>query len=388
MAQNFTFGFENLQYSYDNQISALIEYNNPIMHNSITLSENTRLLLNGKETFSAVKNALKHAESFINLEYFSFHDDDTGRTIAHILSQKASHGVKVRMLTDAAGSWRLSRKFIRKLRESGIDFRKFTPFTFHRDHRKIITVDGVTGFLGGFNIGDVYLRQWRDTHIMINGESVNLLDGIFAGMWEKSGGHCAYCQPKTEHSSSEYGEPMRIVAGGTGKDFRAVADEYIRVISSSSKRVWITTPYFAPDRKFLDALYRAARRGVDVRIIIPSWSNHVIVSWASQSYIDGLIANGVRVFTYEGRFIHAKTMIADSHVASVGTANLDALSFGINYEVQAFVYSTRLVKELEGVFAEDLRNCTEETKSSREKRKRPAMMRLKEFAGRLLSPIL
>ncbi|MBQ3455163.1 MAG: hypothetical protein IJG36_01880 [Synergistaceae bacterium] len=104
--------------------------------------------------------------------------------------------------------------------------------------------------------------------------------------------------------------------------------------------------------------------------------------------MDGLIANGVRVFTYEGGFIHAKTMIADSHVASVGTANLDALSFGINYEVQAFVYSTRLVKELEGVFNEDLRQCTEETKSSREKRKRPAMMRLKELAGRLLSPIL
>ena len=356
------------------------------MHNSITLSENTRLLLNGRATFSAVKNALKHAESCINLEYFSFHDDDTGRAIARILSQKASHGVKVRMLTDAAGSWRLTRKFIRSLRESGIEFRRFTPFTLHRDHRKIITVDGVTGFLGGFNMGDVYLRQWRDTHIMIQGEAVNILDGIFAGMWAKSGGE--FSPVSNSLNSSEDGLPLRIIAGGTGEDYRAIADEFVRVISRSAKKVWITTPYFAPDRKFLDALYHAARRGVDVRIIIPSWSNHVIVSWASQSYIDGLIANGVRVFTYEGGFIHAKTMIADSHVASVGTANLDALSFGINYEVQAFVYSTRLVRELEGVFAEDLRQCTEETKSLREKRKRPAMMRLKEFAGRLLSPIL
>ena len=355
---------------------------------NITFTSSIRLLLDGRETLSAMKDSLTRAENFINLEYFSFHDDETGRAVTRILSQKASEGVKVRMLTDAAGSWRLSRKFIRELKDSGIEFRRFNPFTFHRDHRKIITVDGVTGFLGGFNIGDVYLRQWRDTHIMIRGGAVNALDDIFAEMWRKSGGNyedstCAQTWPDICGAI-----PLRIVASGTGKDYRAIADEYIRVISSSSKRVWITTPYFAPDKKFLDALYHASSRGIDVRIIIPSWSNHAVVSWASKSYIDALIAKGIRVFTYEGGFIHAKTMIADSHVASVGTANLDALSFGINYEVQAFVYSTRLVKELEGVFIEDLRKCTEETKSSREKRKRPAMMRLKEFAGRLLSPIL
>lgn len=364
-----------------------MSYNYPIMHNSITLTETARLLLDGHETFSALKDALTHAQHCVNLEYFSFHDDDTGRAITRILSERASHGVKVRMLTDAAGSWRLTRKFIRGLKDSGIEFRRFTPFTFHRDHRKIITVDGISGFLGGFNIGDVYLRQWRDTHIMIRGEAVRVLDEIFAGMWEKSGGDCGgnFAESWPEMNG---GMPLRIVAGGTGKDFRAIADEYIRVISRSSKRVWITTPYFAPDRKFLEAVYNAAARGVDVRIIIPSWSNHVIVSWASQSYIDALIAHGVRVFTYKDGFIHAKTMIADSHVASVGTANLDALSFEINYEVQAFLYSTRLVKELEGVFIEDLRNCEEETEFTRGKIKRPAMMRLKEFAGRLLSPIL
>jgi len=221
---------------------------------------------------------------------------------------------------------------------------------------------------------------------MINGEAVNTLDGIFAEMWRKSGGN--FSDSPRVFEPSEDDVPLRIIAGGTGKDFRAIADEFIRIISRSSKRLWITTPYFAPDKKFLDALYHASSRGVDVRVIIPSWSNHAVVSWASQSYIDALIENGVRVFTYEGRFIHAKTLIADSHVASVGTANLDALSFGINYEVQAFVYSVRLVKELERVFLDDLKSCTEETKSTREKRKRPAMMRLKEFAGRLLSPIL
>ncbi|MBQ2617060.1 MAG: cardiolipin synthase [Synergistaceae bacterium] len=350
----------------------------------ITLSKHTRLLLNGSETLSAMKDALTRAQYFINLEYFSFHDDETGRTIAGILSQRARDGVKVRMITDAAGSWRLGGKFIRSLKDSGIEFQTFSPFTFHRDHRKIITVDGITGFLGGFNIGDVYLRQWRDTHLMIQGEAVHELDGIFAEMWEKAGGH--YVVSKATRESPNDGVPVRIIASGTGKDYRTIADEYIRIISASRKRVWITTPYFAPDRNFRKALFSAAERGVDVRIIIPSSSNHPLVSWASQSYIDGLIAGGVRMFVYRERFIHAKTMIADDHVASVGTANLDALSFGINYEVQAFVYSTRLVEELEKVFTDDLKNCTEENIS--ERRKRPAIARLKELAGRLLSPIL
>ncbi|MBQ7193740.1 MAG: cardiolipin synthase [Synergistaceae bacterium] len=352
------------------------------MHNVTTFENNAKLLLNGRETLSAMKDALTRAGNFINLEYFSFHDDETGRVIANILSERAREGVKVRMITDAAGSWRLSRKFIRGLRESGIEFRRFSPFTFHRDHRKIITVDGSTGFLGGFNIGDVYLRQWRDTHLMIRGSAVHGLDAAFAEMWTKSGGHY-----KADNFAGAFGDvPIKIITSGTGKNFRAVADEYVRVISSSTKRIWITTPYFAPDKIFLDALYSAVKRGVDVRIIIPSSSNHTVVSWASQSYIDELLDGGVRVFVYRERFIHAKTMIVDDDTASVGTANLDALSFGINYEVQAFVYSENLVKELEGVFVEDLSNCTEETKLNR--KKRPAMMRVKEIAGRLLSPIL
>ena len=358
------------------------------MQNKITVHNKVRLLLNGRETLSAMKDALTHAKYCINLEYFSFHNDETGQTIASILSERSMNGVKVRMITDAAGSWRLSRKFIRTLTDSGIEFMRFNPLTFHRDHRKIITVDGVTGFLGGFNIGDVYLRQWRDTHLMLQGEAVNELDDIFANMWTKSGGHCQpeteIVNPKTAESNSDV--PVRITASGTGKDFRAIADEYIRIISSSAKRLWITTPYFAPDRKFLDALLSAVKRGVDVRIIIPSSSNHMLVSWASQSYVDELIAGGVRVFIYRERLIHAKTLIADSHVASVGTANLDALSFGINYEVQAFVYSTRLVKELENVFIEVLGKCTEETEEAR--KNRPFSSKLREKIGRLLSPVL
>lgn len=364
------------------------------MQNNITLNNNIRLLLSGRETFSEVKNALIHAERFINLEYFSFHDDETGNAIKDILTERASKGVTVRMILDSAGSWRLSKKFKRELKDSGINLQMFMPLTLnnlnsriiHRDHRKIITVDGITGFLGGFNIGDVYLKQWRDTHLKINGEAVSELERIFFSMWNRITN--LNVNPKINFSvyNSEHNIPVKIIAGGRGKEFRAVADEYVRIINSAKKRIWITTPYFVPDKAFLEALFMAALRGVDVRIIIPSWSNHPLVSWASQSYIDSLLGKGIKIFVYRDRFIHAKTLIADSHVASVGTANLDALSFEINYEVQAFVFSTRLVRELEDVFIQDLMNCTEETKKNR--KNRPFTSRIKAGIGRLLSSYL
>ena len=371
----------------------------------ITDNNNVRLLLDGHETFSAIKEALRNAQRFINLEYFLISDDNTGNSIRNILAERSRAGVRVRVIFDAAGSWALGRKFVDELRNAGAEIRRFMPLTLrnifagiiHRDHRKLITIDGKTGLLGGFNIGDVYLTQWRDTHLMLQGEAVNVLDGIFAEMWHRTEKHCfaressarecAVCERFGLPDTEKIGDiPVKILASGTGKDFRVIADEYIRVIAGSRNRVWITTPYLVPDRKFLEAVYSAAKRGVDVRIIIPSESNHTLASWASQSYIDALIRNGVRVFVYRDRFIHAKTLVADSQIASVGTANIDALSFGINYEVQAFVYSPEIVKVLEDVFLADLQHCTEETSDNRQAR--PFIQRLKEKTGRLLSPIL
>ena len=357
----------------------------------ITANNNVRLLLDGHETFSVIKEVLSRAQRCINLEYFLISDDATGRRIRDILCERSRAGVTVRVIIDAAGSWRLGRKFIGELVSAGVQVQKFMPLTWrnlgvmiHRDHRKIITVDGTTGLLGGFNIGDVYLKQWRDTHLMIRGEAVKVLDGIFAEMWGKSHRNAEAAAMNPAAEVLPVGDvSVKILASGTGKDFRAIADEYLRVISCAQKRVWITTPYLVPDKIFLETVYSAARRGVDVRIIIPSNSNHVLASWASQSYIDALTAHGVRIFIYRDRFIHAKTLIADSRVASVGTANLDALSFGINYEVQAFVYSSGIVRELEEVFTADLEHCAEVSLMSR--KNRPMLQRVKERTGRLLS---
>lgn len=355
----------------------------------LTAHNKVKILLDGRETLSAIKEALSCAKSNINLEYFLISDDSTGSAVKDILAERSRSGVEVRVIFDALGSWRLGSSFISELECAGVNVRYFMPLSFrninagiiHRDHRKIITTDGRTGLLGGFNIGDIYLRQWRDTHLMIQGEAVNVLDDIFADMWRRAGGG-DYLPVRSE--LSVFGNvPVKIVASGTGENFRAVADEYISVISGAKNRVWITTPYLVPDEPFISALYGASRRGVDVRIIIPSDSNHVLASWASQSYIDDLTRHGIRIFIYRDRFIHAKTLTADSHIASVGTANIDALSFGINYEVQAFVYSKDIVRQLEDVFLADLEHCTEELHVNRHNR--PLIQRLKERTGRLLS---
>ena len=162
----------------------------------LTTNNNIELLFDGDTTLSAIKEALSSAEHNINIEYFLFSDDTTGKSIKDILTERAMNGVKVRVLLDAAGSWGLGREFIDSLKASGVNVKKFMPLTFrnigpgiiHRDHRKIITVDGKIGLLGGFNIGDTYLRQWRDTHIIITGGGVNVLDNIFSGMWRQSSG--------------------------------------------------------------------------------------------------------------------------------------------------------------------------------------------------------
>ena len=371
---------------------------------NVTYDNNVKLLLNGVETFSAIKEALSNAKHRINLEYFIMSDDEIGRSIKEILSERSRAGVKVRVILDAIGSWHLGRKFISELRNSGVNVHVFMPLTLfnlrlsltHRDHRKIITVDGHTGFLGGLNIGDVYLKQWRDTHLRIKGDAVAELDRIFFRMWDSLNLKKNKTSPEELNSkiidisnlnkNNNSDVPVRIAASGPGKEFRIIADEYIKIILNAKKRLWITTPYLVPDEKLLNAFYKAASKNVDVKIIIPFKANHILVSWASQYNIDRLLEHGIRIFVYQDRFIHAKTLIADELAASVGTTNLDMRSLEMNYEVQAFVYSSKLVKELENAFLNDLEHCSEENLNTR--LNRTLIQKIQAKIGRFWSAVL
>ena len=350
-----------------------------------TFGNTVRLLLDGDETFASIEEALASARRSIRMEYFSVASDELGRRIRDLLIGRARAGVEVRFLYDAVGSWRIGREFVEELRAAGVEVRAFMPVAFarfrsglnHRDHRKIVVVDGEVGFLGGLNIGDMYLGRaprmgrWRDTHLRVEGPAVAELNRVFLELWGQCVGGRAACGEHVRHPSRPSGKggvPVQIASSGPGFSFRAVADGYFQMIASARRRVWITTPYLVPGETLSNALSIAARSGVDVRVIIPSKADHTLVFWASQFNVDPLLRNGVRVFSYKGGFVHAKTMVADSEIASVGTTNLDVRSLEINYEVQAFVRSKELAAELETAFLNDLELCEEESLAGRKGR--------------------
>ena len=379
-----------------------------------TRDNSVRLLLDGERTFSAIEEALASARRTIHMEYFSVAHDGLGTRIKNLLIDRARAGVEVRFLYDAVGSWHIGRKYVDELRGAGVQVRAFMPVAFarfrsglnHRDHRKIVVVDGGVGFVGGLNVGDMYLGRdprmgrWRDTHLRLEGPAVRELDRVFLELWGQCvGGKEGKTEcggPEPPFSTPESGEdgkkgtakgvPVQIASSGPGPAFRAIADGYFQMIASARRRVWITTPYLVPGETLSNALSIAARSGVDVRVIIPSKADHTLVFWASQFNVDTLLRNGVRVFSYKGGFVHAKTMVADSEVASVGTANLDVRSLEINYEVQAFMRSKELAAQLESAFLDDQELCEEESLSGR--RNRPLIRKVQAAVGRLWSALL
>jgi cardiolipin synthase len=366
-----------------------------------TARNDVEVLLNGERTFRAIEKALYNATDYIHMEYFSFASDELGTQIKNLLIARSRSGVKVRVLYDAVGSWHVGRGFLKELRDAGVEIHPFMPTAFarfrssvnHRDHRKIVVADGRVGFVGGLNIGDMYMGKdpqmgnWRDTHIQITGEAVAELNRAFLFHW----GQCtSKYMDYRRFSYAPPGEmedtPLTIATSGPGRDFRAIADGYFYMIASAQKRIWITTPYLVPGAVISAALSVAAKSGVDVRIIIPSKADHTLVFWASQFNVDQLLQNGVRIFSYRDGFIHAKTAVMDGSIVSVGTTNLDLRSLEINYEVQAFIRSCDVAEKFERAFLDDLEKCEEETLGKRHAR--PFHQKLQSAVGRLWSSLL
>ncbi|MDR1650637.1 MAG: cardiolipin synthase [Synergistaceae bacterium] len=360
-----------------------------------------RLLFDGAETFGAVKKELARARRSIHMEYYIFDDDRLGREIASILCEKASSGVTVRLATDGFGSWKMGRELIRTMQRAGVKYSTFMPISFpffhsrpnFRNHRKIIVIDGETAFTGGMNIGVEYLGEgplghWRDTHVMLRGEGALALDDIFASDWKISAGEPFLSgEPRApgrgaELSGSAPAVPLQIVPSG-GSAWRSIRQMYFMMITSAQKRIWITTPYLIPGEVLAEALRTAAFSGCDVRILIPEKSDHFLSHWAGFSNVEDLLRSGVRIWLYRKGFVHAKTLIMDDAIASVGTANLDSRSLDINLEVQAFIYDGKICRELSERFTDDMRDSAECRLADWEKR--PLRSKILESVGRLWS---
>ena len=360
------------------------------------------ILFDGDETFSAIKKELSAALRCIHIEYFIFKDDKIGCEIADILCERAEQGVRVRMIVDGVGTRRLGRSMLKNFKRAGVELKVFMPVSFpvfrsginFRNHRKIITVDGRVAFTGGLNVGDEYmsmgpLGNWRDTHAMFTGDTVSALNAIFLKDWEICSGE--KLSPDSEEFAYKQREegaplpflPVQIVESGSDSPWHAIQQMYFMMITEARERIWITTPYLVPDEAIFCALQTAALSGVDVRILIPAKRDHFLVHWAGRSNIEELLRSGVRVWRYGKGFIHAKTMVMDNTIASVGTANLDNRSLEINFEVQAFIYDRDVNDELCRAFLEDIKDAEECLLHEWEKR--PITVRGLESLGRLWS---
>lgn len=366
----------------------------------LTVNNRLKVLNNGAATFEEIKAALRGARSFIHLEYYIIEDDPLGREIADILIGKALEGVEVRLIYDDVGSWGLSRRYIRSLRKAGVQVRCFMQVVFpwltskvnYRNHRKILIVDGTVAFTGGINIAQRYITGtkygiWRDTHLKLEGESVNMLQIVFMVDWyfvskQMLTDHAKYLPPtdvRQEHL-------VQIATSGPDSDWASIMQAFFSAITHAQHHIYIASPYFMPNEAILTAIKVASLSGIDVRIMIPSRSDSKIVYWASRSYIGELIDADVKVYLYRKGFNHSKLIMIDGQFSSLGTANMDIRSFEDNFEVSAIIYDREITAELEAEFLEDLRQCRLVTREYWETR--PLLHNIYEAFSRLFSPLL
>ena len=339
----------------------------------VTFDNEVMIFTEGESKFAQMLKDLENAKHYIHLEYFIIRQSEIADKMRDVLIKKAQAGVKVRILYDDLGSWKLylNPKYLEEMRQAGCEVVSFVQEKFpaiffslnYRDHRKICVIDGEIGYVGGINIGDEYVHKsrkfgfWRDTHLRIRGSAVYMLQVIFALGWylrtEEMLIESKYFPP-LEHKGSGI---MQIAASGADTPAATIYQAYFYAIAQARESIYIETPYFIPDEAILTALKSAAMAGVDVRIIFPEKSDHYFVHIASLSYLEELLKFGAKVHFYEKGFIHSKMVLVDKEIVSVGTANMDIRSFMLNSEINAFIYDAETVDQLYQTFYEDIQEC-------------------------------
>ncbi|CAM3983978.1 cardiolipin synthase [Paenibacillus alkaliterrae] len=366
----------------------------------ITSRNKTTVLTNGQSTFDSILEQLEKARHHIHMDYYTIRDDHIGRRFLKVLVRKAKEGAQVRVLYDGIGSLHISDSYICELRAAGVETCCFLSprIAFYdrklnyRNHRKIVVVDGIVGFVGGINIGDEYLGKeprlgfWRDTHMRLEGDSVYFLQELFLKDWafaakEKLDEHMYMPKHRCEGA-----ERVQMVSSKPGHNDQTIKEIMFAAMTAAKSRIYLTTPYFIPDPSLLMVLRTAALSGVDVKLIIPGIADSKLVLLASLSYIQDMLDAGVRVYRYEKGFVHAKVMIVDQMLATVGTANVDMRSLYSNFEINAVLFDEGTIKRLENDFIEDLHHCRE--LDLQQFKDRPWRQKAAESILHMLSPLL
>ncbi len=354
------------------------------------------LHVDGAATFDAMFAAIARAERYVLVQFFIIHDDALGRRLRDALLERAAAGVKVCLLYDSIGSHALPDAYVDTLRNGGVEVHRFATRRWRnrfqlnfRNHRKVVVVDGVRGFVGGLNAGDEYLGEkpplapWRDTHMEIEGPAVADLQRVFAEDWYWVTGQRPPSSPPPERCGRA---ATMIVATGPADRQESCSLFFVQAIHAARKRLWITTPYFVPDQAVFGALRLAVFRGVDVRILIPDRPDHRTVFMASTLYAHEATLAGIRMFRFREGFLHQKVMLIDDDTAVVGSMNLDNRSFRLNFEISALNVDEAFAASVEAMLENDFANGDEVNPN--DYRRLSYFRRVALHVARLFDPIL
>src|SRR2546427_3014112 len=355
----------------------------------VQVGENVlKLYAYGRDLYDAMLEAIDAAQESIYLETYIWKDDAVGLEFQEHLAQKAEEGVAVYVIFDSFGNLVVPRTFkssfhpaihVLEYRAIRRPWQLLDPRRYALDHRKLLIVDGTTSFIGGYNLGALYATQWRDTHLRLRGPGATELARAFIGFWNR---FCPADEQITERYHHQFDALITVSQNEAMRASFPIRDMYIAAIDEAEQSILLTTAYFVPDHMLLDALKAAVSRGVDVRVLIPWESNHVVADWIAHSYFTDCLKGGIRIFGYRYTMLHAKTCTIDGEWSTVGTCNLDRLSLVGNYEINLAVYSTAFAQHMSVLFAEDTAERFELTMEQWERR--PWSIKVSE---RILAPL-
>jgi cardiolipin synthase len=355
------------------------------------------IITSGKEMFEKMLEDMEKAKDHIHFEFFIFNNDATGKMVKAMLMKKAKEGVTVRVIYDNVANWKVPRKFYYEMCAAGVQIASLMETRFpliqsskinYRNHRKVVVIDGNTGYVGGMNVANDYTinPNWLDRHLRIEGMGAHGLQANFMIDWYSSGRHWVDTRKYFPPTQIYTQNLMQIVTSGPFSEYSNLLQAYINIILSAKKYIYLQTPYFLPTESLFEALQIASLSGVDVRLMVSKKSDSSYIDPAAHSYYADLLKAGMRIYEIQDKFIHAKAMVADDYISVVGSCNLDFRSLETNFEINCYMYDREVALQSKEIFFSDLKHCKEIHYNKWIKRSR--WKKLIESIMRLFAPLM
>jgi len=377
---------------YANLINLLKNSNlSPVLQGS-----KIEILTEGAEMLDRMLTDISNAKHHIHIEFFIFKNDSTGKRVKELLMKKAAEGVEVRFMYDNVANWLVPKKFYHEMKKSGVQvtslmkvrFPKFAKRVNYRNHRKVVVIDGITAYMGGMNISDNYTinPNWRDTQLRIKGQGALGLQANFLIDWYSSGKAWLDDKPYFPEAKIYTSNLMQIATGGPYSLYHNLLQAIVNIIIGAKKYIYMQTPYFLPSEPLFQALQMASLSGIDVRLMVSAKSDSAYVDPAAHSYYADLLEAGMKIYELKGKFMHAKTMVADDMLSVIGSANLDFRSFETNFEINGYIYDPHIAQQNKEIFFRDMEECREVL--FEDWMKRPKWKNFVDSLVRLFAPLM